>query len=831
MHSGRDTPTPRRDIAQIVGLLTINASGLIQSLSPALGTLLGTGSHAPVGQPWLNLIAKDAHHTLNEELAVHNFSQGPLHVQVELLANEHPQNVPADMFIQQTHKDGMSIIVHTQSAIQPRLEELEAQLDTAQQRIASTTNLVATVSHELRTPLNGILGLSQLLMDTRLNDEQHDQVSGIDDCGRALLSIVNDLLDITRIDAGKLTLEELSFDPADMVEQTISALATLADDKGLQLIVHIDENIPSAFLGDPARLRQVLVNLAGNAIKFTTTGHVMVELQSHTSGLHIHVKDTGIGISTEAQGRLFHRYAQADTSTSRLHGGSGLGLAISQQLMHMMGGEIKVTSTLGHGSTFTCVLPHKSPIAKAHTPVEAHQGEHVLWVSPSPALSHTVTTYLKGWGFQVHTETDLVNANRYLQRHKPNIILLDADLGTEQLFHLTRRLTGFKVIVAATFQQRAELRAIGAQKTSIVSKPLRRKLLERALRPMKRRRTTDHFPQPSLWTTKPKVLIAEDNRINQKVVRRIVSGLGYECTIVPNGQAAVDACQEEDYAALLMDSQMPVLNGYEATRTIRQLPGRAGNIPIIALTADVFPGTRDACRKVGMDDYLAKPVHQPTLAAALKRWAPLNPEDAHIGLSPHEREAIGVLFNKAMGAATAALRDLSQQAVILDVPQLDLLPIEEVSRCIAVELNNRVSAVQQEFHGTFGGDAYLLFPDDRVGKLVAAVRKTLLPADTQEDMTEDILQEVGNIVLGRSISSLCDTLEMPAELQVAQWSSGTVRSVLIPNEHASRMVLFLRISMSLGDDQIPCYVLLSMSLRSVQRFRSMVSRLFADSAA
>lgn len=432
----------------------------------------------------------------------------------------------------------------------------------------------------------------------------------------------------------------------------------------------------------------------------------------------------------------------------------------------------------------------------------------------------------------MHTESDLEGADRYLRLgSKTDVVLVDADLGAEQLLPLTRRLTNQRVIIAATFQQRAELRELGASKIKVVSKPIRRNQLRRAAVPANARRPTGKQSVQLMLSSKPKILIAEDNRINQKVIRRIVNGLGYDCELVADGQAAVDACQETEYQVVLMDSQMPVLDGFEATKAIRNLAGTPGRVPIIALTADAFPGTREVCRRVGMDDYLTKPVHQPSLIAVLKRWAPLNPEDARVGLSEEEHDAVGELLNMAVGDAAAALSQLLRQEVVLDVPQLDVMPMDEVSSCIATELSHNVSAIRQQFSGGFAANAYLLFPEDKSDALVTAVMDSTMPTEDREAFKADVLQEVGNIVLSRSIATLSDTLGSPADLEVVQWTTGSVSETLSSGtEGGNKTVLFLRVSMSLAETHVPCYVVLVMGLRSIQRFRAMVSHYLAQIA-
>ncbi len=548
-------------------------------------------------------------------------------------------------------QNGVKAAVVIARDITPQKEiehELRKARDAAEGAARAKSDFLASMSHEIRTPMNAVIGLTSVLMETPLSTEQRDFVQTIRTSGEALLSVINDILDFSKIEAGRIELEKVVFDLHDMVEQAAELLAGAADTKGVELNVHIAREVPRKVTGDPSRLRQILLNLISNAVKFTQRGDVLVEVQLeeiHGSDCVIRfaVKDTGIGIPEDLQAKLFQSFTQVDTSTTRRFGGTGLGLAISKKLVRILGGNIGVLSQAGEGSTFWFQTPLSLPPDKAELePWTTNTLEHrrVLIVEDNTRAQAALRSLLERHGATVTCTASFVQAAAYLsEAHSRatsfHAILADydgADSGFINQTHADERFCKVPIIAVCSISQRRRVSLTNGDAIhGIAVRPVRSGHLLDLLTGV----VGEHGRLGSASTIQPtrkilgrsgpaRVLVAEDNVINQKVARLMLDQLECETHIVATGREAVAALRTAAYDLVFMDCEMPEMDGFEATRQIRALG--LPRVPVIALTANVLSGEREKCLAAGMDDYLSKPVDKDQLA--LKLWQWLSPEDS-----------------------------------------------------------------------------------------------------------------------------------------------------------------------------------------------------------
>jgi signal transduction histidine kinase/CheY-like chemotaxis protein/HPt (histidine-containing phosphotransfer) domain-containing protein len=578
---------------------------------------------------------------------------------------------------------------HLEDQVAERTADLRHAKDTAESASRTKSEFLATMSHEIRTPLNGVLGMNELLLASDLTARQREWGVAVQTSGEHLLGVINDILDFSKIESGNMALENVAFSLVDLVEETLAMFAYSAERKGLELAVQftpLNSALPGV-RGDPLRLRQVLANLIGNALKFTEHGEVVVRLrlESETDtdvALSVSVEDTGIGIAPETLDRIFEHFSQADGSTTRRYGGTGLGLAISRRLLTLMGGTIRVESSLGHGSRFIVSLQLSKSRALPRDPLEptALAGARVLVVDDSQTNRQILQQQLESWHMRVtcarsgEEALELMAqaagsgsffALSILDMHMPRMNGLQLASSIQRQPALAK--TPLMMLTSTAFNLTdSERQASGILR--FLNKPVRRADLFRVV--------CSILAPPAPYIDAPtaaavdaglslrrRVLVVEDNPINQQVANAMLKSLGVQVTLANNGQQALDLVQNFDYDLVLMDCQMPVMDGFQATAAIRRLPfGRGERLPIAAVTANALQGDERNCLEAGMNDFLPKPFKLAHLQALLSRWLPRAGEPSSTNIAPrtaHARDAAVTPRSDAIDlAALQTVRDL-----------------------------------------------------------------------------------------------------------------------------------------------------------------------------
>ena len=626
-------------------LVITDGQGIVQRCNPAIVRMMGYSREELVGRSFMFTVHPDDLPSVYAGMA--KLSEGGVSEAVQTRALCKDGSIKWTEWSSGPLNDGSGLFFAVGRDITERKQAelaLTQARDEAQAANVAKSQFLANMSHEIRTPMNGVIGMTGLLLDTSLNNEQREYAGIIQSSAQALLHIINDILDFSKIEAGRLALEPMQFDLHQAVHEVAELQATAAQQKGLNMLVRYDAGAPKQVVADPGRVRQVLTNLVGNAVKFTSEGQVLLDVEclereTGRAKVRVNVKDTGIGIPPEARARLFQRFSQADSSTTRRFGGTGLGLAISRQLVELMGGRIGVDSEVGKGSNFWFELDLEA--VEGAKPATLPAGARVLVVDDDETALKVISNQLQGMGLRPLTADSGFTALRMLREAAAAsepfaAALLDLRMpGMDgiQLARMIRREEGHKTLPLIMITADAGSQSATISKELVdafLPKPLRTgvlgDVLTRLLGGSRVTTTTNVKPRRASVTTSgmklfkgKRMLVVEDNPVNQRLAMILLERTGARVDVAANGQEAVDMVRQFPYDAVMMDCLMPVMDGYSATAAIRGEPG-GHEIPIIAMTANAMQGDREKCLQAGMNDYVPKPINAAEVLRVLKHW-------------------------------------------------------------------------------------------------------------------------------------------------------------------------------------------------------------------